>query len=69
MTEETKVSVAQSRITDEVFNALGLKRQGILRRLLGWLFAIPTGKFASQMAEADLAVSVKVVCLLEARKC
>jgi len=25
MTEETKVSVAQSRITDEIFNALGLK--------------------------------------------
>lgn len=57
MTEITEVSVAQSRITDEIFNALGLKRRGMLRRLLGWLFANPAGKFASQMAEADQAVS------------
>ena len=58
MTETTEVSVAQSRITDEAFNALGLKRQAVLRRLLGWLFAKPTRKFASQLAETDQAVSV-----------
>jgi len=56
MTEETKISVAQSRITDEIFNALGLKRRGILRRLLGWFFTVPAGKFAKQMADADQAV-------------
>lgn len=46
----------QSAITDEIFFALGLKRRGVLRKSLGWLFSLPTKKFAHMMAAVDQAI-------------
>ena len=43
----------QSAITDEIFYALGLKRRGLMRRILGWWFARPAIRFSQYMAEAD----------------
>ena len=45
----------QQTITDEIFFALGLNRSGFLRRNLGWLFHLPTHRFAQMMAEVDRA--------------
>jgi len=46
----------RNAITDEIFFALGLKRQGLLRRSMGWVFALPAGIFARYMAAVDEAV-------------
>ncbi|MBN1371039.1 MAG: hypothetical protein JW987_03685 [Anaerolineaceae bacterium] len=48
-----QVTALQNRITDEVFHALGLKKDGPLRRALGGLVARPTRRFASIFAAAD----------------
>lgn len=56
MPEKMLHQLVQSTITDEIFNALGLQRRGILRRTMGWLFSLPTRKFARYMAVVDQAV-------------
>ncbi len=48
-----QVSALQKRTTDEVFHALGLKKDGPLRRALGGLVARPTRRFAGMFAAAD----------------
>ena len=56
MSEKADVLTIQSAITDEIFYALGLKHRGLLRQTLGWVFALPTRKFARNMAEVDTAM-------------
>jgi hypothetical protein len=58
MTDTTLISQIQSAITDEIFYALGLKRRGVFRRTSGWLFALPTRRFARIMADVDAAVAL-----------
>lgn len=48
-----QITALQTRITDEIFHALGLKKDGPLRRALGGLVARPTRRFASIFAAAD----------------
>jgi hypothetical protein len=50
------VDAMRERITDEVFYALGLRKSGTLRKLLGRLFYRPTQRFARIFAAADDAV-------------
>lgn len=57
MPEKTSTHDVQSAITDEIFFALGLKRRGILRQSLGWLFAPATRPFARTMVAVDDAVA------------
>jgi hypothetical protein len=57
MTEHTLVRKIQSAITDEIFHALGLARRGTFRRAFGWVFALPTNRFARIMADVDAAVA------------
>jgi hypothetical protein len=57
MIENDLVKTIQSAITDEVFYALGLARRGTLRRAFGWLFALPTRRFARIMAAVAAAVA------------
>ncbi len=56
MARSEEVRALQQRITDEIFLALGLSKNGRLRRMFGWLFALPTGRFAEAFADADEAV-------------
>jgi len=58
MSQVELVKTIQSTLTDEVFFALGLRRQGLLRKTLGWIFAWPTKIFARYLAAADEAVGV-----------
>jgi hypothetical protein len=44
---ETKVQVLRDRIIDEIFYALGMKRSGLARRLLGRLFYLPAVHFST----------------------
>lgn len=57
MTETAFVKRIQSAITDEIFYALGLQRRGALRRAFGWVFSLPTRRFARIMAKVDAAVA------------
>lgn len=57
MSEVASVSTIQSAITDEIFFALGLKHRGVMRRALGWVFALPTRHFAQHMAAVDVAMA------------
>ncbi len=56
MPEVASVATVQSAITDEIFFALGLGRRGFLRRSLGWVFALPTRRFARFMTAVDAAM-------------
>lgn len=56
MTDTALVNRIQSAITDEIFFALGLQRQGALRHAFGWVFSLPTRRFARIMADVDTAV-------------
>jgi 1-acyl-sn-glycerol-3-phosphate acyltransferase len=58
MRDAALVKRIQSAITDEIFYALGLQRRGVLRRAFGWIFSLPTRRFAQIMAEVDAAVGV-----------
>lgn len=58
MTDPTLVQQIQSAITDEIFYALGLSRRGSMRRIFGWIFALPTRRFARIMADVDAAVAI-----------
>ena len=58
MSQVELVKTIQSTLTDEVFFALGLRRQGLLRKTLGWIFSWPTKIFARYLAAADEAVGV-----------
>ena len=55
MTAAEQVRILRERITDEIFLALGMSKTGILRRNLGWLFRLPTQRFASIFSSADQA--------------
>ncbi|QRN83450.1 hypothetical protein JR338_01465 [Chloroflexota bacterium] len=57
MSEVASASTIQSAITDEIFFALGLKHRGLVRRALGWVFALPTRHFARHMAAVDVAIA------------
>jgi hypothetical protein len=48
----------RERITDEIFLALGLKRDGFLRRRFGRLFYRPTRRFSEMFARADEAAGL-----------
>ncbi len=51
-----KINPIQSAITDEIFYALGLKRRGLMRRVMGWWFSRPANRFSQYFAEADAQV-------------
>ena len=55
MTAAEQVRILRERITDEIFLALGMSKTGVLRRNLGWLFRLPTQRFASIFSSADQA--------------
>jgi len=48
----------RERITDEIFGAFGMKKNGTMRKLFGWLFRLPTSRFARMFAAADDATAV-----------
>ena len=50
------VELMRERITDEIFLALGINRDGALRKLLGGLFRRPTLRFSGIFARADQAI-------------
>lgn len=50
-----QVRILRERITDEIFLALGMSKTGVFRRSLGWLFHLPTQRFASIFSSADQA--------------
>ena len=54
---QQQIDQMRKRITDEIFFALGLGRSGIFRQVLGWLFYLPTDRFARIFAAADEATS------------
>lgn len=53
---EQIVREVQERITDEIFNAFGWSKTGLLRRVLGPLFRLPTRRFSQIFARADQEV-------------
>jgi hypothetical protein len=53
MVSKSEVNNMRERITDEIFNAFGLRRRGVMRRIFGGLFYLPTSNFARIMASAD----------------
>jgi len=57
MTSRQQITRMRERITDEIFFALGLRKIGILRRLFGWIFYLPTSRFARIFATADEEVN------------
>lgn len=58
MKDTALVNQIQSAITDEIFHALGLARQGRLRWAFGWIFSLPTVRFARILADVDAAVAL-----------
>ncbi len=56
MPHSTQEILMRERITDEIFFALGLPKQGWQRRAFGWLFRLPSARFAHLFADADEAV-------------
>ncbi len=57
MSKIASIPEIRSAITDEIFYALGLRRRGVLRRGLGWIFTLPATIFARFMAMVDQAVA------------
>ncbi len=55
-TSELIISLRE-RITDEIFAAFGMKKNGPMRKLFGWLFYVPTSRFAHIFSEADAATA------------
>ena len=60
MATQRQIDQMRERITDEIFLALGLRKDGIPRRLFGRLFYLPTSRFVHMFAEADAAVESEV---------
>ncbi len=56
MTFAEQARVLQNRITDEIFFALGLPRQGVVRRALGALFRRPAERFGQIAARFESEV-------------
>lgn len=50
-----KIDHFRERITDEIFGAFGFEKKGLMRRMFGWMFYLPTNRFARMFAEADEA--------------
>lgn len=50
-----QVAQLRERITDEIFMALGMSKDGFLRRRFGSLFRIPAHRFSAIFASADSA--------------
>jgi len=48
-----QVGILRERITDEIFLALGMPKDGLLRRKLGGLFRLPAQRFSRIFASAD----------------
>ncbi len=48
-----QVTTLKNRITDEIFFALGFKRDGFTRRILGNMFSLPAGHFARIAAKLE----------------
>ncbi len=57
MVLQEKIDHFRERITDELFGAFGFKKSGLMRRAFGWLFYLPTQRFARMFAEADEAAA------------
>ncbi len=57
MVSREQVTAVRERITDEIFAAWGMSKRGLLRRLFGWLFYLPTSRFAGMFACADEAAA------------
>lgn len=57
MVNREKILHFRERITDELFGAIGFKKDGLMRRMFGWLFYLPTQRFARMFAEADEAAA------------
>jgi hypothetical protein len=57
MVTREQIVYLRERITDEIFAAFGMKKYGTMRKLFGWLFFLPTSRFARMFSEADEAVS------------
>ena len=55
MSTAEQVQLLRERITDEAFLALGMPKNGLLRRNLGWLLRLPTQRFANIFSSADQA--------------
>jgi hypothetical protein len=53
----TSAAALQQRITDEIFFALGFGKTGLMRRLFGWMFLLPTLRFARIFAGADAEIA------------
>jgi len=56
MVIKQQIDTMRERITDEIFLALGLSKTGLLRRLFGKLFYLPTHRFVEIISHADEAV-------------
>jgi hypothetical protein len=56
MANSAQIDQMRERITDEVFFTLGFKKRGVIRKIFGRLFYLPTNRFARMFAEADEAV-------------
>lgn len=50
---EHQVSGLSKRITEEIFIALGCKRNGLMNRIFGFLFRLPTQRFARIAAQFE----------------
>ena len=57
MRNQKSIDILQSRITDEIYRAAGLSKAGLLRRLTGWMFYLPTRRFCRIFSRADDAVA------------
>ena len=58
MASKQQIDQLRERITDEIFLALGLSKNGFLRRTFGRLFYSPTNRFAGIFARADEAIGL-----------
>ena len=56
-TFEQQVTRLRTRITDEIFFALGMPRSGLLRRVFGWLFYLPADRFGHIAARFENEVT------------
>ena len=56
MNSHSHIFLLQSTITDEIFFALGFGSKGLLRHSLGWLFYLPTRRFARIIAEVEAEI-------------
>lgn len=56
MPTKAQIDLMRERVTDEVIFGIFKRRTGFLRNAFGWMFRLPTQRFARLFAEADEAV-------------